>query len=99
MIILYHSLRYLSIDFIYKHIVVYDIYFVHIYERRVFMPRSEAQKKADRKYHAKTYKPFTINAKITDYDLIHSYCETKGISKAKLLIEAAKYVIKNDIDL
>ena len=63
------------------------------------MPRSDAQKRADKKYHEKTYKAFTVNAKISEYDKITAYCEKNGISKAQLLLKAAKYCIDNNIDL
>lgn len=61
--------------------------------------RSEAQKKADRKYHAKTYKNLQISAKIADYEMIDAYCKKKGISKAQLLISSVKYCIVHNIDL
>ena len=35
---------------------------------------TEAQKKANKKYHDKTYKAFTVNAKITEYEKITEYC-------------------------
>ncbi len=63
------------------------------------MPRSDAQKRADKKYHEKTYKAFTVNAKITEYEKINAYCEENGISKAQLLLKAAQYCIDNNIDL
>lgn len=63
------------------------------------MPRSEAQKRADKKYHAKTYKTFTVNAKIADYNIINDYCCNNNMSKAKFLINSAKYCIDNNIDI
>ncbi len=60
---------------------------------------SDAQIRAVSKYNAKTYKTFTVNAKISDYDVIQAYCDARGISKAKFLISAAKYAIDNDIDV
>ena len=63
------------------------------------MARSEAQKKADKKYHETHLKSFTVNAKISDYDMITRYCESNAISKSKLLLESARYIIDNDIDL
>ena len=32
--------------------------------------RTEAQKRADKKYKEKTYKTFTVNAKISEYEKI-----------------------------
>lgn len=63
------------------------------------MPRSDAQKKADAKYHAKTFKAFTVNAKISDYEIINDYCNNNDISKTKFLITAAMYCIDNQIPL
>lgn len=60
---------------------------------------SDAQIRAVSKYNAKTYKTFTVNAKISDYDVIQAYCDARGISKAKFLISAAKYAIDNDVDV
>ena len=60
---------------------------------------SDARLRANAKYNAKTYKTFTVNAKISDYEIISEYCEQHDISKAKLLIEAAKYIIDNGIEL
>ena len=60
---------------------------------------TEARIRANNKYNAKTYKTFTVNAKISDYDVIQAYCDARGISKAKFLISAAKYAIDNDIDV
>lgn len=60
---------------------------------------SAARLRANKKYNAKTYKTFTVNAKISDYDVIQAYCDARGISKAKFLISAAKYAIDNDIDV
>ena len=61
--------------------------------------RTEAQKRADKKYHEKTYKTFTVNAKIADYEKIEKNCNAKSISKAQLLLTAAMYIIDNNIAL
>ena len=63
------------------------------------MPRSEAQKRAEKKYHEKTYKPFTINAKIDEYAMIENYCNDNNISKNKFMLNAAMYIIKNNIKI
>lgn len=63
------------------------------------MPRSEAQKRADKKYHQKTFKSFTVNAKIADYETINDYCNKTGISKTQLLMKSALYCINNNIDI
>ena len=59
--------------------------------------RTEAQKRADKKYKEKTYKTFTVNAKIAEYEKIEKYCQEKSISKAQLLLKAAMYIIDNNI--
>ena len=59
--------------------------------------RTEAQKRADKKYKDKTYKTFTVNAKIAEYEKIELFCNTNNISKAQLLLRSALYVIDNDI--
>ena len=61
--------------------------------------KTEAQKRANKKYNAKTYKAFTVNAKIAEYEKIAEYCEKNEISKAQLLLKAAQYCIDNNIDL
>ena len=59
--------------------------------------RTEAQKRADKKYHEKTYKTFTVNAKFDEYAMIEKYCNDNNISKNKLLLSAAAYIIDNNI--
>ena len=61
--------------------------------------RTDAQKRADKKYHEKTYKTFTVNAKKEEYATIEKYCQEKSISKAQLLLKAAMYIIDNNIVL
>ena len=61
--------------------------------------RTEAQKRADKKYHEKTYKTFTVNAKFDEYAIIEKYCNDNNISKAQLLLKAAMYIIDNNITL
>ena len=59
--------------------------------------RTEAQIQAEKRYKAKTYKTFTVNAKIADYEKIELYCNANNISKAQLLLKAAMYIIDNNI--
>jgi len=60
---------------------------------------SAARIKANNKYNAKTYKTFTVNAKISDYEIIDNYCKANNISKAQLLLKSTMYCIDNNIDL
>lgn len=61
--------------------------------------QSEAQKKAVKRYNDKNYKIFSVNAKIDQYIKIDKYCTDNGISKSKLLLTAALYVIDNNIKI
>ena len=61
--------------------------------------RTEAQKRADKKYHEKNYKTFTVNAKFDEYATIEKYCNDNNISKNKFLLSAAVYVIDHNIKL
>ena len=61
--------------------------------------RTDAQKRVDKKYHEKTYKTFTVNAKIAEYEKIEKYCNDNNISKNKFLLSATAYVIDNNIKL
>ncbi len=60
--------------------------------------RSEAQKRADKKYAAKTYKNLQVSVKISDYKAIDEYCKSKNISKASLIINSVRYCMDNGID-
>ena len=59
---------------------------------------SEARKKANKKYAAKTYKNLQVSVKIADYNEIDEYCKEKGISKAALIVNSVKYCIDNKVD-
>lgn len=61
--------------------------------------RTEAQKRADKKYHDKTYRTISIAAKFDQYDKITDYCNSNGISKNSFLLSAATYIIDNNIKL
>jgi len=61
--------------------------------------RSEAQKRADKKYYAKNYKNLQVSVKISDYNDIDEYCKKNNISKANLIVNSVKYCIENNIDL
>lgn len=64
------------------------------------MPRSEAQKKADKKYVLKTYKRYAINTRLEYVPRIDEYCAKYGFDSASGVFNTAiKYVIDNDIPL
>ena len=70
-----------------------------MHKRKCLQLRTEAQKRADKKYKEKTYKTFTVNAKIAEYEKIEKYCNDNNISKNKFLLSAAAYIIDNNIKL
>ena len=56
------------------------------------MPRSEAQKAADKKYAEKTkdkHKQFAVNLKVDEYDRITAAIDASGMSKADFIRWAA----------
>lgn len=64
------------------------------------MPRSEAQKRADKKYAAKTYHRYAVNTRLEYVPKIEEYKAKYGFdSDSGFFNAAAKYVIENDIDV
>ena len=64
------------------------------------MPRSEAQKRADKKYAEKTYHRYAINVRKEFVSAIDEYKEQNNISSDSGIFNAAiKYCIENNIDL
>ncbi len=64
------------------------------------MPRSEAQKRADKKYAAKTYHRYAINTRKEYVPVINEYKQKTGITSDSGIFNAAiKYCIDNNIDL
>ena len=61
--------------------------------------RTDAQKRAEKKYKEKTYKIISIAAKFDEYATIEKYCNDNNISRNKFLLSAAAYVIDNNIKL
>lgn len=94
-IILYNVSIALSIGIVAK-FTVYLLY--NLYKGEPIMT-SEAKKRANKKYSEKTYKNFQAHIKISDWEMIDSYCAENDISKASLLVKAIKYCIDNNIDL
>ena len=60
---------------------------------------SKAHIEASSRYNQKNYRSFTVNAKISEYEKIEKYCNDNNISKNKLLLSAAAYVIDHNIKL
>ena len=63
--------------------------------------RTDAQKKADKRYRNKkltdgTKKQINATLDINDYDIIDNYCKNSGMSKAQLIVTACKEYIKNN---
>lgn len=64
------------------------------------MPRSEAQKRADKKYASKTYKRIAINTRLEYVPQIEEYCNKYGFDSASGVFNAAiHYIVDNDIPL
>ena len=65
--------------------------------------RSEAQKKADKKYSDKVRytknRPLNVTVSVEDYNTIDEHCKKQDISKAKFIVAACKYIINNDIEI
>ena len=65
--------------------------------------RTDAQKKADKKYRNKkltdgTKKQINATLDINDYDIIDNYCKNSGMSKAQLIVAACKeYINKHSV--
>lgn len=60
--------------------------------------RTDAQKKADKRYRNKkltdgTKKQINATLDINDYDIIDNYCKNSGMSKAQLIVAACKEYI------
>lgn len=65
------------------------------------MQKSET-KKFDQKayikeYEKEKYKKILIRLKPSEYEQIEDYCQNMDISKNRLLIDAALYIIDNDL--
>lgn len=64
------------------------------------MTRSDAQKKADKKYIAKTYKRYAVNTRREFVPRIEQYMAKNGFeSCSSLFNEAVRYIIENDIKI
>lgn len=65
--------------------------------------RTDAQKKADKRYRNKkltdgTKKQINATLDINDYAMIDNYCKKSGMSKAQLIVAACKeYIDKHSV--
>ena len=69
-------------------------------ERVILLSRSEAKKRADKKYRTKilhngTKKQINATLNIDDYNMINDFCNNMEISKAAFITGACRYVIEN----
>lgn len=60
------------------------------------MARSEAQKKADKKYHDKTYKTFSINLRKDEYEAFNQLLADAGQSKSGFIRASVSYAVENE---
>ena len=68
------------------------------------MPKTEAEKRANKKYRYKklsdgTKKQINATLNIDDYNMIDNYCKKIRLSKAACIVAAVRYCADNDIDL
>ena len=59
---------------------------------------SEARRRANKKYSQNHYKSINYQAKISDYEQIKAYAESKGISVSKLCKLCVAYCLQNGIE-
>ena len=59
---------------------------------------SEARRRANKKYDDLHYKTITYKSKISDYEQIKAYAESKNISVSKLCKLCVAYCLQNDIE-
>ena len=57
-----------------------------------------AQLRANKKYDRNHYKTVTYKSKISDYEQIKAYAESKNISISKLCKLCVAYCLQNDIE-
>ena len=60
---------------------------------------SEARRRANKKYSQNHYKSINYQAKISDYEQIKAYAESKNISVSKLCKLCVAYCIENNVDI
>lgn len=67
------------------------------------MPRSEAQKRADKRYKEKILsqgmkKRFIVEVKPKDFDMIDGFTKTVGMSRTQAILHAVKYCMENNVN-
>ena len=60
---------------------------------------SDARRRANKKYSQSHYKSINYQAKISDYEQIKAYAESKNISVSKLCKLCVAYCIEHDINI
>lgn len=60
---------------------------------------SEARRRANKKYSDIHYKTVTYKAKISDYEQIKAYSDSKNISISKLCKLCVEYCMEHDINI
>ena len=60
---------------------------------------SEARRRANKKYSQNHYKSINYQAKISDYEQIKGFADSKNISISKLCKLCVAYCIENNIDI
>ena len=60
---------------------------------------SDARRRANKKYSDMHYKTVTYKAKISDYEQIKAFADSKNISVSKLCKLCVEYCMKNDINI
>ena len=60
---------------------------------------SEARRKANKKYSQSHYKSINYQAKISDYEQIKAYADSKNISISKLCKLCVAYCMEHDINI
>lgn len=68
----------------------------------ILLSRTEAQKRADKKYRAKkmhnsTKKQLNVALNVDDFNMIDDFCKSMEISKPSFIAGACRYVIENQI--
>ena len=58
-----------------------------------------AQLRANKKYDRNHYKTITYKSKISDYEQIKAYADSKNISISKLCKLCVEYCMEHDIDV